>query len=613
MSVLGTAVAFAIIINLTDANNTLSPRWKFTDEEAAVKRISLSHVQIRGVFGDQPDSGLLAAQDKMISVNFQGLPQKVDSLLSWGKCSDVKIQTSGFNITLAHQTEEKHIFVCATVASETACCITQPSEGSSNLTCMCPPSHKMSSIIASIRRFVLQPGEPSLVVEKNVTADLYVTYSGAYEKVGIYKFGKNRVSPPNKYKEQYYVELVVSRRENQPSQDKIFAFYNEKNRHQSDIWIPFVSQVCLADTGGSKQILQFTWTSQMNAQLFCGDSASRHFSQLVDVATVYGQRWQDTTVYALFRNEWNMSAVCIYTIEDIERVFRTSPFKDSKISRSRECASDSKQLSYEDLRSIEKGSEMLQLVHPVKNSIPLIFKHHIYTHISVDSSQNSNGHFPVLFLSLNSGGVHKVLHNSQGFVIAEYNQITQRAYVISILLHPSSRKLYVNTRNELVQLDIASCSHYGDKCEDCILARDPYCGWNGTHCTPEGPLQDVSGGNHSVCPQKVTGGDEDGDVVEVCPNCKHFLRCPMRSHHAQYVWQHPGGTVLCNSRDEHCVFLINSMAAQLEGNYSCISTEAGYIKVIKQYQIKLKNRGAGHSWSPLLWILLTAFWFAGPE
>lgn len=43
--------------------------------EAAVKRISLPHVPIQGVFGDQPDSGLLAAQDKMISVNFQGLPQ----------------------------------------------------------------------------------------------------------------------------------------------------------------------------------------------------------------------------------------------------------------------------------------------------------------------------------------------------------------------------------------------------------------------------------------------------------------------------------------------------------------------------------------------------------
>lgn len=83
--------------------------------EAAVKRISMSHIPVQGVFGDQPDSGFLAVQDTMISVNFQGLPQvgevsvasaplaislnvfslqKDNSLLSWEKCSDVKIQTS---------------------------------------------------------------------------------------------------------------------------------------------------------------------------------------------------------------------------------------------------------------------------------------------------------------------------------------------------------------------------------------------------------------------------------------------------------------------------------------------------------------------------------------
>lgn len=47
------------------------------------------------------------------------------------------------------------------------------------------------------------------------------------------------------------------------------------------------------------------------------------------------------------------------------------------------------------------------------------------------------------------------------------------------------RKLYVNSRSELVQLDVANCAHYGDSCEECVLGRDPYCGWNGTHCTPE--------------------------------------------------------------------------------------------------------------------------------
>lgn len=43
----------------------------------------------------------------------------------------------------------------------------------------------------------------------------------------------------------------------------------------------------------------------MAARLFCGDPASgQYFPQLVDAATVYAQRWADTTVYALFRNEW---------------------------------------------------------------------------------------------------------------------------------------------------------------------------------------------------------------------------------------------------------------------------------------------------------------------
>lgn len=63
---------------------------------------------------------------------------------------------------------------------------------------------------------------------------------------------------------------------------------------------------CLqADVGGPKNTLQFTWTSQLNARLFCGDPASKqHFSELVDVATVHAERWLDTRVYALFRNEW---------------------------------------------------------------------------------------------------------------------------------------------------------------------------------------------------------------------------------------------------------------------------------------------------------------------
>lgn len=73
-----------------------------------------------------------------------------------------------------------------------------------------------------------------------------------------------------------------------------------------------------ADIGGPKNKLQFTWTSQMNARLFCGDLDSRqHFSELVDVTAVQDARWQDTRVYALFKNEWYKSIVFCMNFSEI--------------------------------------------------------------------------------------------------------------------------------------------------------------------------------------------------------------------------------------------------------------------------------------------------------
>lgn len=50
----------------------------------------------------------------------------------------------------------------------------------------------------------------------------------------------------------------------------------------------------------------------MNARLFCGDpDRKQHFSELIDVATVQAERWQDTRVYGLFKNEWWASIIAI--------------------------------------------------------------------------------------------------------------------------------------------------------------------------------------------------------------------------------------------------------------------------------------------------------------
>lgn len=46
---------------------------------------------------------------------------------------------------------------------------------------------------------------------------------------------------------------------------------------------------------------------------------------------------------------------------------------------------------------------------------------------------------------------------------------------------PSQRSLYVGAASGVLQVPLASCARYSS-CYDCILARDPYCAWDGWAC-----------------------------------------------------------------------------------------------------------------------------------
>ncbi|TNN64013.1 Semaphorin-7A [Liparis tanakae] len=530
-----------------------------------MKRLPLPghHTPVVVVVEAEPDTVITAGPKHLNSLNFQN-PQKppVEIPVWWPECIDhgppARLRADcNYNITLVHKREEaEQLFLCGTNGKETLCCDLNLSEQSPG----CLPSKKMEKIKGSIREFVIKEGEPFALLE------------------------------------QHYVGLVLSR-QNEPLRSRLYAFYREKNRDtglNSDMWIPFVARVCTGDRGGPKNILQYSWTSQMNARLFCGDADSRqHFSELVDVATVHAEQWQDTRVYALFRNEWY-----------------------------RHCVEDSTKIQHNVLRMIESHSEMARWVLPENSSGPLLSNHHSYTHIHGFRNNRVSPH-NVLFLSLNNGGIHKVMQNkSQTFIIAEYQPFNHRTHVISISLHPSSGKLYVGSRNELVQLNVANCAQYGDSCELCVLARDPYCGWNGTHCTPEtdGTLQDLTHGNHGVClpASKVqlsekafrgstaTHADEATVSVTLSPESKYFLRCPVSSHHAQYSWRHLGSSTRCNWREQQCLLLIDSMGPEQAGAYTCESEEMGHRRVLAQYRLQLEGRAAGPSSSRLIWLCLLA-------
>lgn len=585
-------------------------------------------VPARIVLEREPGIVIAAGQKHLYSFNFQNpeeSPREISVL--WTQCIDngppqrVKADCN-YNITLVHKkSKDNEVFLCGTNGRETVCCDMNLAAESPS----CIPSNKTEHIKKGIYEFVIKEGEPSVLVD----SDLYITYSGSREFVGIHKFGQNGLAPASRDKEQYYVGLVLSRRRDDPLQNKVYAFYKEKNRKtglDSDMWLPFVAQVCMNDRGGRKNNLQFSWTSQMNARLYCGDPDSRrHFSELVDVATVHAHQWQDTRVYALFRNEWGMSAVCVYTIQDIENIFMTSPFKgkDPQKDRSRKCVTDSTMIPTPVLTMIADNSEMENPVQPVNNFGLLHFHHHSYTHIYVDGSQNkeSSDH-TVLFLSLNNGGIHKAIQSkSQTFVIAEYRPFNHRTHVLGMILHHSSRKLYVNSQNELVQMDVANCAQYGNSCQQCVLARDPYCGWDESRrdCSPQtkGTKQDVTHGNPDICPKVPLSGkvyrystdvqaDKAKDSIILPPEAKYFLQCPVTSHHAQYTWHHRKSNTSCNPREKQCLLLIDSMGPEQEGTYMCVSEEMGYSRVLAQYRLQVESRAGGRSSSPLVWLCLIA-------
>ncbi|XP_030269967.1 semaphorin-7A-like [Sparus aurata] len=605
----------------TEANSTHLARVIFSDTET-VRRLPFPvHGPIRMLLGGEPDTVTAVGQTHLFSVDFQNpLQPPVEKTVLWQRCG-YNPKDCNYKISVVHETNKTNeVFVCGTDGASTVCCHMNLSEQS-------PMCNHLNHL--RISNFAIEEGEPSAIVETEGGADLYVTHSGSQENVGIYKFGEHRVKPAIHEEEQHYVGLVLSRQKDNPLQDKVYGFYKEKNRDKgldSEMWVPYVTRVCMADKGGHKNALQFIWTSQLNARLFCGDADSRkHFSELVDVAAVHAERWQDTRVYALFRNEWSVSAVCVYSMEDIDHIFQTSPFQGDERNRSRACVEDSTKIHTTTLNAISPITRMQKWVRPVKNSGPLVFSHHRYTHIFVDSSPNKGGDdYPVLFLSLHNGGIHKVIRNmSQAFVIAEYQPFNHTDQVLSILLHSSAKRLYVNSQSELVQLNVANCAKYGDKCEDCVLARDPYCGWKDGHCTSEtdGSLQDVAGGNYSIClsasndqprpgrADKYTAdrhADKDVGVITVPHHSKYFLRCPVSSHHAQYTWHHPEGSTPCSSREKHCLHLIDSMGPEQEGTYKCVSDEMGHRKDLAVYRLQQGNRAVGPSSSALVWVCVMA-------
>ncbi|XP_076012180.1 semaphorin-7A isoform X2 [Genypterus blacodes] len=528
---------------LISVNSTHLARMRFTIREVA--HVHGTETSIKILPEGQQDV-IIAVGQTLLVFNSQNFDKPLVERRVFGEKCDSQHQSKDcdYGIVGLYKTEEANVlYLCGTKHRHTVCCLMNISDHLSN--CTNPDA----------KQFLLKEGDASARFGDH----LYFTRSGSKDNPGIYKYGSDRVTPPLHGNEQHYVSLVVSKRSKDPLQDRIYAFYNERNSNTElgrDVWLPFVSQVCMADNGGPRKFMQYIWTSQMNARLFCGDQCVEHSTEIPSV-----------TLKAIADN----------------------------------------------------SAEMKQRIPPYDNSAPLLVSHHHYTHLCVDSFQDKNNQHTVLFLSLQKGTVHKLLEKrKETFLMAEYEPFSHRAHILTMAFNPSTRKLYVGSSSAVVQLDMVNCAQYGDSCEDCIIARDPYCGWDGSKCSPHTNKthQDVEKGDYSrFCKSGVSEKvsqlfavvqDEFVDGIPIPSQFNYFLKCPVSSHHANYTWHHPKGSSACIPENDQCVLLIDNFGLQDAGTYRCVREELGYSKTLAKYKLRLQNGAQGRPSHTLLWVCLLA-------
>ncbi|XP_069046881.1 semaphorin-7A-like [Lepisosteus oculatus] len=563
---------------------------------------------------DSKEMLYVGGHNKLFHIDFTSLNQSREIKFPSFKQECNKVDTCKNYITIMYKNNDS-LFVCGTNGGAPLCCYMDKDKSGK-----CDSTRIYDGAGAS----PYSPREPvaSLFVDDELysTANRHSTRNQGGIRRCLGKKGSVWSDSPKT--EQQYVGMTLSRRNGDGFQDKIYAFLREKNldeHPEADLWISRVIQICRADLGGPKNILQKKWTSILSTRLLCGIPSEKiFFNRLLDVFVLHADDWRQSKVYALFSSRWNATAVCIYMMDEIDRVFTQSNIKGRTQSlpnpRPGTCVSDSTKLNMDVLNIIKDNPEMEDWVKPIDQTAPFMVSHRHYRQIQVDVvKRHANSSHTVLLMSLDNGAVHKVLEaNGKPFIISEIYPFKKKTYIQSMILDSAKKKLYVGSSEEVVQIDLQRCDHYGKTCELCVLAQDPYCGWKGDKCTriTESAIQEVHHGNYSVCKQPLYQPQTSSNMpnaksqatVEVTLSTRSYMSCQVQSRNAKYVWRHKENETECQVSNGECLYLIRNVAEENLGEYSCISQENGYEQQVAQY---LLTRGGATTVSSRFLVLIS--------
>ncbi|XP_032373769.1 semaphorin-7A [Etheostoma spectabile] len=400
--------------------------------------------------------------------------------------------------------------------------------------------------------------------------------------------------------------------------EEIYFFFSELNKTARVDEEPYrarIGRICTVDEGGIKALLADSWTTFMKARVMCGaGNTQQQYNNMKQAVVLTAQDKRAGVLYGLFSNAWGRTVICAYSIEDIDQAFSTSKLKGYSSpfvgSRPGMCVrKNSTTGGHNDIKNlgvIRYHPEIEDVIRPVGVAPLDLPTDDQITHAVADIVLAVNDeHYSVLYLGTDQGKVLKVLHSSEGvFIISQYSLFHNEGPVLNMAINSQKGHLYVGTAMEVQRLPLADCSRYGNTCRECILSRDPYCGWDRARrkCIPIPPgynvttgtlIQNLDRSNSSVCGEAAALKQRSTSPREVLvqSNTSIFLPCPVRSFHATYRWVKDNcvKNYPCLFSGDFCVLGPALDTPLKEGVFRCIATEDGFkVEVIS---FRLVNDG----------------------
>uniref|UniRef100_A0A8C9XFH4 Sema domain, immunoglobulin domain (Ig), short basic domain, secreted, (semaphorin) 3Aa n=1 Tax=Sander lucioperca TaxID=283035 RepID=A0A8C9XFH4_SANLU len=456
-----------------------------------------------------------------------------------------------------------------------------------------------------------------------------------------------------------------------PEDDKIFLFFKENamdGEHTGKATIARIGQLCKNDMGGHRSLVN-KWTTFLKARLMCSvpgvNGIDTHFDELQDVFLMSSKDPKNPLIYAVFTTSSNIfkgSAVCMYNMADIRRVFlgpyahrdgpnyQWVPFQGRvPYPRPGTCPSktfggfDSTKDLPDDVITFARGHPaMYNPVHPIGGR-PIMVRTDVdyqFSQLVVDRVEAEDGQYDVMFIGTDMGTVLKVVtipreswHDLEEVVLEEMTVFREPTPITAMELSTKQQQLYLGSGLGVSQMSLHRCEVYGKACAECCLARDPYCAWDGSECSRYFPTakrrtrrQDIRNGDPlSQCSdlQHHGGSVEDRSVYGV-ENSSMFLECSPKSQRALIYWQlqKPNDDrKLEIKRDDRVLrtdqgLLIRSLAQSDTGIYHCQAVEHGFIQPLLRLNLQVipaqrlgdilpglssAGGGVGHSPKHRLW------------